>query len=147
VTLGGRVFTVSDFDELTVRQHTYVQRIVRATGLDKVVVMDGESDKQYLIRLQTAALDSGQAPELIGGFLLPEGKTERDWTPAMAREIGTHIGLCNTREDRELVGDLALQVAIGFFREGLELLNRLLSYSSREGASPAPEQSARSSTH
>jgi len=95
--------------------------------------MDGDSDKGYLIRLQTALLESGKACDLVAGYLLPQGKTEQDWNEAMAKDIAKHVGRCNTQEDRDAVVYLAMQCCFGFFRQGLERLNILASFSGERG--------------
>ena len=95
VTLGERRFVVIDFGRRTVAQDHHIMKEIRRSGVDKVLPMDGESDSAYVIRLQTALIDSGRACNLIAGYLIPEGKEERDWTPRMAEEIVAHISRCN----------------------------------------------------
>lgn len=124
--LGGRQFKVIDFDRRTVLQDHYLQKHLRLIGADKVFPMDGEDNAAYLVRLQVHILDSGRAPDLIGGYLLPIDKTETDFTPRMADEIAAHISKCHEQVDRETVIDLASQVAFGFFRQGLEQWRRSL---------------------
>jgi len=140
IRLGGREFQVIDWDARTVLQDHYLSKLVRQTGVDKVMPMEGESDAVYLIRLQTVLIDSGKATELIAGFLLPVGKTERDWTPEMAREVARHIAGCHTEADRDRVIDLSMQAVMGFFRRGLERLGRSAPFiaASPETASGAP---------
>jgi hypothetical protein len=42
----------------------------------------------------------------------------------VAAETARHIAECNTADDRDLVIELCSQVAFGFFRQGLERLER-----------------------
>jgi hypothetical protein len=123
-TLGGSPFHVVDFARRTVRQDHYLMRLMRKTGADKAVPMDNEHSSVFVMRVQSLLIDSGLTPEMLGGYLIPVGKTERDWTPAMAKQTAEHVGQCNSPEDRELVQDLCVEVAFGFFKQGLEQWTR-----------------------
>lgn len=124
VVLGGRSFHVIDFDRRIVLQDHYLMALIAAIGADKVMPMDGEGDVEWVVRLQARITDSGRAHELIAGYLLPEGVTQTDWTRESAKEVAKHIGKCNTDEDRALVHQLAIEVALGFFVHGLALWKR-----------------------
>lgn len=159
VVLGGKRFRVIDFDRRTVLLDHYLMAKTREIGLDKVMPGDAEPDASYLIRLQTVLIDSGKAPELLAGYLLPVrwferfiprslrrrfriGLSERDWTPERARETAWHVGRCDAREDRNLVIDLSMQVAFGFFRQGLAQLALIQRFSA-----PGPTAENRASVH
>lgn len=127
VTLGGKRFVVINFERRTVLIDHYLAKLIRKSGIDKVVPMDSDGEgeaahRAYVVRLQTALLDSGVAHEVIAGFLLPEGKVERDWTPAMGRETAAHIGALDTQDDREAVLRLAMEAVFGFFLSGIRRL-------------------------
>jgi hypothetical protein len=141
ITLGGRSFRVVVFEQRTVLQDHYLQRKIRESGVDKVMPMDGESNAVYLVRLQTALTDSGMAHELIAGYLIPEGKTEADWSQGMVKDIAKHIATCNTQADRDRVQGLCMEVVFGFFKLGLESLFRSLASSEKlASAQSEPEQ-------
>jgi hypothetical protein len=127
IVLGGRAFTPVNFDRRTVLIDHYLMREIRASGADKILPADGESSDVWLVRLQAQILHSGRAPQIIAGYLLPVGMTERDWTPEFAAETAKHIGLCDTQADRELVQELAAEVTVAFFRQGLASLMTFLS--------------------
>jgi hypothetical protein len=137
LVLGGRSFRATDFERRTVMQDHWLMRELRATGADKVMPMDGEANEVYLLRLQTILIDSGKVPDLLGGYLLPAGTSEREWTPSTARDTAKHIALCDMPEDRELVLTLAMEVAFGFFKQGLAWLARSRSSSLRAEVSNA----------
>jgi hypothetical protein len=137
IELGGRRFRVIDFDRRTVLADHYLMRMMRATGADRVLPVDGESNESYIVRLQTCLIDSGMAHQLIAGLLMPEGKEEADFTPEMAAETAKHIAGCNTQADRELVVELSMQAVFGFFRQGLDWLER-----SRNSTQPGANGSA-----
>lgn len=135
IRLGARLFNVVNYDVITVANEAYIHALMRSTGLDvPLAFIEGESDTEYQVRLQARVIDTLKLPEMLGGFLLPAGKTESDWTEQMALETATHIRGLQKREDREEVFRLAFQVNIYFFREGLAWLKR--SQNSLSQASP-----------
>src|SRR5688572_9276575 len=123
ITFGGRKFRVEDMDERTVENDHFLMRAIRASGVDKMSPEDKEGHMQYLIRLQTALLDSGQVCNLLGGYLLPDGMKETDWSPEVAADTAAFIAKCNTARDRDQVLELAAECVFGFFKRGLDLLN------------------------
>ena len=124
VTLGGREFTVIDFERRTIAIDLYLHRVMRESRLDRVLPEQEEEVEAYIARIQSAVIDCGRAQELIAGHLVPDGGTEHDWTPAVAAETTRHIGSCNTAEDREIVVELCSRVVFGFFRQWLDQLER-----------------------
>src|SRR5688572_30050360 len=151
VTLGGRRFSVINFERRTVVMDHYLGRLIRKSGVDKVVPMesDGEgmaANRAYLVRLQTALLDSGVAHEIIAGFLLPEGKVERDWTPEMGRKTAAFIAALDTEGDRDEVLRLAMEAVFGFFRSALgrlEHIQQSLREQNKNGATLLASEPAR----
>lgn len=125
IRLEGRLFNVVNYDVITVANEAYIHALMRATGLDvPLPFKEHETDVEYSVRLQARVIDTLKLPELLGGFLLPAGKTEADWTEAMAAETAAYIRQLHSREDREEVFRLAFQVNIYFFREGIVSLAR-----------------------
>ncbi len=124
ILFGGRNFRAIDFDRRTVALDHYLMRLTRASGVDKVMPMDGEGNESYLFRLQTLMIDSGLVCDIIGGYLIPQELQDAQWTPAVAKETSKCIAACNTQEEREQVLALAMEVVFGFFKAGLESLLR-----------------------
>lgn len=137
VKLGGRLFTPVNMEARTVLLDHHLMRVVQQSGCDRLVPATGESSEAYLIRLHNQLLTSGSACDLFGCALLPMGKTEKDWTPEMARETALHVGTCDTEEDRQLVNELAIQIVFGFFKRRLDALRTFLAYSAAAAAEPA----------
>lgn len=140
---GGRNFRAIDFDKRTVALDHYLMRLTRASGVDKVMPMDGESNEAYLFRLQTLMIDSGLVCEILGGYLLPAGTVETDWTTAMAKQTSKCLSGCCTQQEREEVLALAMEVVFGFFKQGLESLVRsqkFLAQQVQKTPRPASEQ-------
>lgn len=125
IRLQGRLFNVVNYDVITVANEAYIHSLMRATGLDvPLPFKDDETDIEYQVRMQARVVDTLKLPELLGGFLLPAGKTETDWSEAMAAETATFIRALTDRADREEVFRLAFQMNIYFFKEGLVSLAR-----------------------
>lgn len=144
VTLGGRRFRVLDFDRRTVAHDYAIMSLMRSTGLDRVMPMDGETNAVYLVRLHEALIDSGKACDLVGAYLLPEGFDELDWTPKAAKETAQFIARCNTEDDRLAVNKMAMDVVMGFFKLGLERLKTFLASSA---ANPSEEKTENHAVH
>lgn len=125
IRLEGRLFNVINYDVITVANEAYIHCLMRATGLDvPLEFREGETDIEYQVRLQARVVDTLKLPELLGGFLLPAGKGENDWTEEMAADTAKFIRALTRREDREEVFRLAFTMNIYFFREGLVSLAR-----------------------
>jgi hypothetical protein len=124
ITLGGRRFGVIDFDRRTALNDDYLNKLIRATGADKVLPVDEEGDEGYLMRLQICIVDSLRAHELVAGLLLEPEQTETDFSVDQARQIAEYIAKCNAAEDREMIRELAMKAVLDFFREGLSWLQR-----------------------
>lgn len=125
IRLEGRLFNVVNYDVITVANEAYIHSLMRATGLDVPLAFnEGETDIEYQVRMQARVVDTLKLPELLGGFLLPAGKTETDWTEQMAAETAKFIRGLTKRDDREEVFRLAFQMNVYFFREGLVSLAR-----------------------
>jgi hypothetical protein len=135
VKLGGRLFSPVNMDRRTVLWQTYVDRLVGDSGIDKVLPSPTESAEAYTVRLHGAVMRSGKAPELLGCFLLPLGKTERDWSPAMAAETARFLEQCDTEEDVQQVYLLGMEFVLGFFgRQLRSLQSSLNSFDQRQTA-------------
>jgi hypothetical protein len=128
-------------DRRTVMLDHFLLGRLGESGLDRVLPGNGETDAQYMARLQAAAISCGIVPTLLSGYLLPMGIGEQDWTPELAAQTAAHISRCDTAKDRELVYELTIEVVFGFFRQGIDWHNRFRSFSSDvpEAKPTAPE--------
>jgi hypothetical protein len=121
-TLGGRKFQVVNFEAVTVLNEHYIMKMMRAAGLDTVMPKDEESDEQYLIRMHAALVDTLELPKLLAGYLLPLGKSETDWSLAMAAETQAWIEGLTSPVDKAEVHRMGLMVTFDFFKAGLDSL-------------------------
>lgn len=123
VKLGDRSFQVVNYNVITVLNEHYIMKLMRSTGLDSVLPTgEGESDDAYLIRLQSKLVDTLQLPALLGGYLLPNGKTETDWSLAIAAETTRFIEGLTRDIDKAEIHRMGYAVVLDFFRAGIDSL-------------------------
>lgn len=124
VRLAGRLFNVVRYEGITALNEHYIMKLIRATGLDRVLPLESslESDEQYMLRVHAAVVDTLQLPQLLAGYLLPAGKGEEDWTLQMAEETAAFIAKLTATEDKAEIHRLGLSVTFDFFRAGLDSL-------------------------
>lgn len=120
--LGGRSFSVVNWDAVTVLNEHYVMKLMRSTGLDATMPIETESDEAYMMRMHAKMVDTLQLPELLAGYLLPIGKAEGDFTLALATETASFIKGLTAPADKATVHELGLAVTFDFFRAGLASL-------------------------
>lgn len=148
IRLGGRLFNVINYDVITVINESYIHALMRATGLDvPLPFKDGEDETAYQLRMQARVIDTLRLHELLGGFLLPAGKTEADWTPEMAKATADYIAGLTAREDREEVFRLAFMMNIYFFQEGLASLGLFPKSSGNPKETSPAKDSPRPAAH
>lgn len=124
VRLGGRLFNVVRYEECTALNEHYIMKLIRETGLDKVLPLASaeESDEAYMMRVHAAVVDTLKLSDFLAGYLLPASKTERDWSLAMAAETSAFMKALTDREDKAEMHRLGLVVTFDFFRAGLDSL-------------------------
>lgn len=129
IKLGGRLFTVVNMPRRTVELEHHQRKLVHELGLDKILPQQDTSPEQWILQVHQQLIHTGRTCDLLALYLLPLGKTERDWSPAMAAEVAQHVRKCDTEEDRLLVDELAMEFVLGFFRNALRLLETSLQSS------------------
>jgi len=123
VRLGGRLFNCVNYDVITALNEQYIMKWMRRTELDKVLpAAEGEDDAAYMARLQAKLNDTLETSDLLAGYLMPAGKTERDFTLAMAAETAKYIAGVDDKESRDEIQRLGLVVVFDFFRAGIASL-------------------------
>lgn len=138
ISIGGRLFCFVRYPFITSLNEHYVMKMMRQTGLDAVLPEEGEENVEYLVRMQSAIIDTLRAHELLAGYLLPVGKVEQDWTLAMARDTATFLQSVTHPDDKAEIQRLTLAMVFDFFKEGLASYNRSLnSLGQNDQAGPA----------
>lgn len=153
ITLGGKLFTVQPYDQMSVWCADHVKRWMSQTAIDKVLPFEGESNPAYLARLNQELVNTLRVPELMGLFLLPMGSAESDWTPQLAKQTQKFVAGLTGAEERDTYEALTLQLALGFFAAVMRSLRRSQNYLSESlsmltdnpspnGAAPTPGRAA-----
>lgn len=120
IEIGGRRFNqVADW---TVEQDWWLMQRVRKAGISEINVDSG--DPEHIAEavgkaVEAKLTESGVILEILGGLLIPEGKSSYDWTPAMAEETTKFISAQRGPESREAVRSAAAWATIIFFVNGL----------------------------
>lgn len=142
IKIGGRLFSFVTYQAITSLNEHYVMKIMRDTGLDKVLPRgDEEPDVEYLVRLQSAIIDTLKVHELLAGYMLPAGSSESDWSIAMARSTTRFLQQLQEPEDKAEIQRLALAMVFDFFKNGLASYNASLNSLESSGReSPQSEQ-------
>lgn len=120
--LGGKQFGIVNYDVVTVRNEHYIMKLIRETGLDRILPVGQETDQAYMLRVHAAVVDTLKLPELLAGYLLPLGKTETDWSEAMAAETAAFIAGLQDAEDKQTIHGLGLSVVFDFWKAGIDSL-------------------------
>lgn len=124
IRLAGRLFNVVNYEVITFACEAYIHKLMRETGLDLPLAFgEHETNTEYQVRLQNRVVDTLKLPELIGGFLLPAGKSETDWDERMAADTAAHIRGLTARDDRQEVFRLGFELNVYFFADGLSWLS------------------------
>lgn len=140
--LGGRSFSVVNWDHITVLNEHYIMKLMRETGLDSTMPLgDEESNEAYMLRIHAKLVDTLKLPDLLAGYLLPVGKSETDWSMELAAETTRHIQGLTKAADKATVHELGLAVTFDFFRAGVASLQHSRNALSRlrEGAQATPK--------
>lgn len=152
IKLGGRIFVLVNYAAITSLNEHYVMKLMRETGLDKVLPEDdglpsyeeieaarqlgklgadeaadllrqkSENDTAYFNRLQQAIVDSLRLHDLLAGYMLPLGKTEADWSLELAAETSRFLKGLQSPDDRAEIHRLGSVVVFDFFRAGVASL-------------------------
>lgn len=112
----------------------WMQARITEAGLSRITTVKGETADQFAERMIAKALSSGKALVLLGGLMLPEGKSPDEWTPAMAADITRRMGKLRTAEDKEAAKGAIAAMLIGFFQNGFSSLKNSPSFSTQTGS-------------
>jgi hypothetical protein len=135
--LAGKLYQLQAYEGLCVWCEHYAHKVLQDAGLDKAVLpLDGEDGVAWTVRLQSALEGSMMLPKLLGAFLLPVDTLPEDWTPAIAAQTERHIQRMTAKEDKATIHAMALDVVMGFFRGGVDLLGDFPRSSSEIAAPP-----------
>lgn len=144
ITLGGRAFRGMRVS--TLEHDHWVMGEVRAAGLDRITMQEGEMAEDFVRRLLDEIIVSGRVYSLLGGLLVPAAMKDGDWTPEVAEDTAQHIRQLTDRADKLAVNNIVVEMLIGFFVNGLATATISRSFSNAEkeavgGSSDSAEHS------
>lgn len=141
LTIGGRLFQPMNLRARTFRADAAQARLLSELRLDDVGLapQEGEPMPDYVVRLNARLLATDRIPELLAHYLLPMGKTETDWSPAMAAETAAFLGAVQDEESRRLIWELAAEFVFFFLRSNL-LRHAIFLSSSSDAETPTHPQ-------
>ena len=113
---GGRDFVSVGVS--TLKQDRWFRRLCGEAGLLGVVRGEGEPDDDFALRLLQAIDDSGKAPLLLGGLLVPEGTAPEAWTPETAQGTADHVDRLADPEEKSQAYAVLLALLLLFFPNG-----------------------------
>lgn len=138
--LGDRLFSFVNYAAITSLNEHYVMKLMRETGLDCVLPKtEDEEDSEYIVRLQSAIIDTLKLHELLAGYLLPMGKGEPDWDLRMAKQTTRFLQGLTAPEDKAEIQRLALEMVFDFFKQGLALWNASLNSLDQTATQASPK--------
>ena len=117
---------------------------IRAAGLDRVVIEEGERVEEFFLRIQREAINHGRAFLLLGGFLMPAEMDALDWSEEIAIATADFFRKLTDSEDKRVVQLQFASMLAGFFANGLASL--MTSRKSSEGDGEASIETEGSST-
>lgn len=103
----------------TIQHSFFTAGLLRRSGLDRLQVEPGEAAEDFATRIVLETLAGGEALQLLGCLLLPEGIEPSSWRPELAQETAEFIGGLTAEEDHALVRSILIQALLSFFESGL----------------------------
>lgn len=117
LSLGGRRFEY--VTDAPVRLDLFVMMHARHAGLTGLSQHENETPEAFVQRMLDSCISSGRALLLLGGLLIPEGKTAADWSEEMAFDTAGHLGRIVEHSEKQKVYTELASVLLGFFESGL----------------------------
>lgn len=142
IELEGRKFTVLTRPPL--KQFLWISREIRAAGFYQFEVDADDTPEQMTEKLLEIALSSDKLLTIVGGMMLPEGATAKEWTPAVAAGVTKHLEQLTELEDHEKMKPIISGVLISFFKT--KAASIVISRKSSPAVSPEPAASGHGSS-
>lgn len=136
IKVGGIRWSVLGWACITIERHGWLGQKMQEGGLSQLQQKPGETLADFFCRFVFQAMISGQAYELLAGFLLPAGVAEKDWTPDRARQTARALQQLYEAGHQEEIQKHLAQVGAGF------LASQLLSAGSSTTALELDRESA-----
>jgi hypothetical protein len=121
----------------TIEHDFWLMKHIREAGLDSVRIRKDEKPEDFAVRLLHEVISSGNAFTLLGGFLLPEGVSDEQWSPEQAGQTASFMRGLAADEDKAAVKSAIISLLTGFLEAGLGSSNNSVIASMRQPASSA----------
>jgi hypothetical protein len=144
MTIGGREWKA--ITNSTLEHDFWTMGQIRAAGLDRVVIEEGEKVEEFFLRIQREAINHGRAFLLLGGFLMPAEVDPLDWSEEMAIETANFFRKLTDPADKRVVQLQFASMLAGFFANGLASLMTSRKSSEEAGGGEASIETEGSST-
>jgi hypothetical protein len=103
----------------TIEHDFWLMKHIREAGLDAVGLRPGEKPEEFAVRLLHEVIGSGKAFTLLGGFLLPDGVPDDQWSPERAEQTAALMRGLAADEDKTAVKSAIISLLTGFLEAGL----------------------------
>jgi hypothetical protein len=134
-TFAGRKFRALEVS--TLEHDIFFMNQVRAAGLDKFAVPEGEQPEQTTVRILHEVLASGKVFVILGALLIPADIADLDWTPELGAQTADFMRKLIAPDDKQQIQPLIISLVRHFFQSGAVYSTNSRSSLSRT-ASAAP---------
>lgn len=136
IEIGGRrmVFV----GESTARHDMWTMRQIAACGLNAITQGNGETEEQFMYRLYTTALQTGDFFLLLGCLLMPEEMKPNEWTPKTAEQTAEFLAQITDPPEKAKLRILLASGLMPFFQAGLRSSKISLKSSPQQGTAALP---------
>jgi hypothetical protein len=117
IEIGGRKLTFTG--ESTARHDMWTMRQIAACGLNTLMQGNGETEEQFMVRLYSTALQSGDFFLLLGCLLIPEEVKPSEWSTDLAKQTAEFLASITNPEDKAKLRILLASGLMPFFQAGL----------------------------
>ena len=121
IRIAGRTFVPAT--NSTIEHDFHLMGHIRAAGLDRIAIEEGEAPEDFAVRLLGEVIHSGRIFPILGGLFLPEKISSVDWTPEVAEETAAFLRKVSDREDKAQIQRQVVSLLISFFQSGLASLS------------------------
>lgn len=102
----------------TAEHDNWVRARTYRAGLHNLEINRGEAYEEFAERILLELCAAEVTFDLIASWLVPVGKTGKDWTPALARETAAYLRSLTDPDDKRRIDDMILTLLIDFFAKG-----------------------------
>ena len=118
IVIGGKTF--NQVVNGSFAHDMWIMKRIREAGLSQIVMIEGETEDDFIERIAVVAYQSGAALDLMGGLCLPQGVEPSQWTPEIAETVSKFFGEVCDPEDKAKLRSIMAGLLFHFFVKGVE---------------------------